>query len=281
MRSDVVAKPWLRWPRAGPSPEARPPWRGLERLAEWRYLGPAIVAAALAVYAAVSVALPLEPGRDLARYLIAYLQLFDGHVVYPQAILMRAPVTPVVAGGLLDAGAIVSEVAAAALYAVSILLWWSVARRVSPVAGLLTAVALLAYPGYVILFHQLSSDLLFAVGFALFALLAARALERPSAGRAAALGAGVAGLVLIRPVAQVLLLLVLVPLLAAPVWRGRVLGASAFAAAAVVPMLAWAVHNQVRLDDFTVVRGGGASLPLFRAFVADRIVEPDNGLGVA
>ena len=33
----------------------------------------------------------------------------------------------------------------------------------------------------------------------------------------------------------------------------------------------------MRGDDFTLGRGGGATLPLFRAFVADRIVEPDNG----
>jgi hypothetical protein len=102
-------------------------------------------------------------------------------------------------------------------------------------------------------------------------------MERPSGGRAAALGAGVAGLVLLRPVAQVLLLLVLVPLLAASAWRGRLFAASAFMVAAAVPLAAWGVHNQVRLDDLTVVRGGGASLPLFRAFVVDRIVEPDNG----
>jgi len=36
------------------------------------------------------------------------------------------------------------------------------------------------------------------------------------------------------------------------------------------------VHNEVRGDDLTVVRGGSASL-LFRTFVADRIVEPGNG----
>ena len=33
----------------------------------------------------------------------------------------------------------------------------------------------------------------------------------------------------------------------------------------------------MRFDDFTLVRGGGASLPLYRAFVKDRIVEPENG----
>jgi len=57
----------------------------------------------------------------------------------------------------------------------------------------------------------------------------------------------------------------------------RLQGSAAFVLAAVVPLLAWAAHNAVRADDFTLARGGGATLPLFRAFVTDRIVEPENG----
>jgi hypothetical protein len=75
----------------------------------------------------------------------------------------------------------------------------------------------------------------------------------------------------------VLLLLVLVPLLAARTWPGRIRATTAFVLAAGLPLLGWAVHNGVRLDDYTVARGGGASVPLFRAFVADRIVRPENG----
>ena len=43
-----------------------------------------------------------------------------------------------------------------------------------------------------------------------------------------------------------------------------------------MPLGALAVHNAARGDDFTVVRGGSASL-LFRTFVADRLVEAGNG----
>jgi hypothetical protein len=52
---------------------------------------------------------------------------------------------------------------------------------------------------------------------------------------------------------------------------------TAFAAAAVLPLAGWAVHNGLRFDDYTVARGGGTTLPFFRAFVVDRIVSPDNG----
>jgi hypothetical protein len=188
----------------------------------------------------------------------------------------RTPVTPIVAGGLLDAGPIVAELAAALLYALSIAAWFSVARRYGPLAALATAVALLLYPGYALLFHELASDALFAAAFALLAVVCARALDRPTALRVALLGATVALLVLVRPVAEVLLLLVLVPLVASG-WRARAGGVAVFGVAAALPLLGWSFHNQVRLDDFAVVRGGGTTLPLFRAFVADRIVHPDNG----
>jgi hypothetical protein len=252
-------------------------WRSLERFADGPRAAPVLIAAALAVYALVSLALPLAAGRDLARYLLVYAQLFDAEVVYPHAMLTRTPVAPLVTGGLLDAGPLVAEVGMALLYALSVLAWCSVARRFGPAATLATAAALLLYPGYVLLFHQLASDAVFAAGFSLFALLAARMLDVATPGRAAALGASVALLVLIRPVAQVLLLLVFLPLLAARTWRVRIGATAAFVLAVGIPLLGWSLHNQVRLDDFTVARGGGASLPLFRAFVADRIVEPENG----
>ena len=246
------------------------------RFAESRHAAPAVFAASLAVYGAVSLALPLGAGRDLARYLLSYAQLFDAHVVYPNALLARTPGTPLVTGWLLDAGPVAAEVGVALLYALSVLAWFSVARRFGSVAAVATVVALLSYPGYVLLFHQLASDAMFAAAFALVALLLARAVERPTAWRAGELGLGVAVLVLARPIGQVLLLLGLAPLLAARGRRPRVEAAAAFAVASLVPLAALAAHNAVRGDDFSVVRGGSASL-LFRTFVADRIVEPENG----
>ena len=144
-------------------------------------------------------------------------------------------------------------------------------------AALAAALALVLYPGYVLLFHRLSSDAVFAAAFAFVAVLLARAVERPMPARTAALGLGVAGLVLVRPVAQVLLLLVVVPLVAAERWRPRIRATAAFALAALAPLLGWASHNAVRADDWTLQRGGGATFPLFRVFVEDRIVEPANG----
>ena len=236
-----------------------------------------LAAAALLEYAIVSAAFPLAPGRDLGTYLRASFELRQNDVVLPQALLMRAPVPGVVSEALLTAGPVAAEVAMAVLYALSVLCWWRVGFRIGPAAGLVLAALVLVFPGYVLLFHGLASDSLYAAAFALEALLTARLIERPSLGRAAALGAVLALLVLIRPVSQILILLAPALLLLSLSWRRRVTTLATFALAAVIPLLAWAGHNAIRADDFTVVRGAGHGLPLYRAFVVDRIVEPGNG----
>ena len=154
--------------------------RALGRFAENRRAIPVLFGVALAVYAAVSIALPLRAGRDLPRYLLVYGQLFDAHVVFPNALLARTPGTPVVTGLLLEGGPVVSEAGLAVLYALSVVAWFCVARRFGPVASLTTVAALLAYPGYLLLFHELASDALFAATFALVALLLMRAVEHPT-----------------------------------------------------------------------------------------------------
>src|SRR4029453_6445461 len=78
-------------------------WRALERFADGRWAVPTAFGIALALYAAVAIALPLGPGRDLGNYLVVYAQLFDARVLFPQPVLARTPGSPLVLGGLLDA----------------------------------------------------------------------------------------------------------------------------------------------------------------------------------
>jgi hypothetical protein len=186
-------------------------------------------------------------------------------------------VTGVVSEGLIVLGPVAAEVVLALLYALSVLCWWRVARRMGPAVGIVAAVSVLAFPGYVLLFHRLASDALYASAFALAALLTARFVEARSALRAAALGAVFALLVLVRPVSQLLIVLAPLLLFGRGAWRPRLGALAAFATAAVLPLIAWAGHNATRAEDFTILRGGGYSLPFYRAFVVDRIVMPANG----
>ena len=252
-------------------------WSWLERFVDGPRASPAVFAIALANYAIVSVAFPLAAGRDLGTYLRASFELRSAEIVLPQATLGRAPVTGVVAEVLISAGPIVAELAMGLAYALSVVCWWLVARRLGAPVGVAMAGLLLVFPSYVLLFHRLSSDALYAGVFALAALLAARAIEKQTLGRCAAVGGALALLVLVRPVSQILIVLIPLAALGAGPWRARVGRVAIVGLAAILPLGAWATHNAVRADDFTVVRGSGYGLPLYRAFVVDRIVEPRNG----
>ena len=252
-------------------------WRRLDAFVPTRRAAVVLFALALAAFWIQVLGWPMAKGRDTWDYLAYYLQLFDSTPPLSELQLFRTPITPLLVGGSLDlGGTALLEVVFGMLYALSILGWSATALTFGRLPALLTAVLLLGYPGYATLFHQASSDAIFAAGLALWALLLARTLERPSTWRFVALGAGIAALVLIRPANQVLLPAALVALLVPVPWRRRLGWSAACLASAVGLLGAWAVHNGVRYDDATVARGGRAWVPFLRVFTDGRIA-PDNG----
>ena len=101
------------------------------------------------------------------------------------------------------------------------------------------------------MFHELSSEPVFAAAFALWALLVVRAAFAPSVGRFALVGLGVALLALVRPGNAVLLAFAIVPLAR----RGHVArrvrcGRRHSPSPPLVPLAAWSVHNGVRFDSW-------------------------------
>jgi hypothetical protein len=247
--------------------------RRLEALAEQPLGAVVLFVVALAVYAVQAVGWPLVGGRDLDEYLYDYIQFFDWHPLLPWSMLFRTPVPGLLDGAALDfAGGFFAEPLMAILFAGSVLAWAAAARRFGTRAAVLVAVALLVYPAYALIFHEVSSEAPFAAAFALWAWLVVRATRAPSAASWALAGAGVALLALIRPGNAVLLAFVVFPLAVAGPRR-----AGAFLAAGLLPLLAWAVLNGVRFGDYTLARGGNAVIPFYRAFITDKIVRPNNG----
>lgn len=233
---------------------------------------------ALGIYALQSLAIPLVAGRDLGTYLQYYAQFGDANPPLPMAMLFRTPVAPFAVGVPLDlGGAALAQIWLGLLYAASIVAWSATAAVFGSRAALLTAAALLVYPGYGILFHALSSDAIFAAGFAAWALLVSRATVRNSIPMFAASGVGVGVLALTRPGNQVLLLFALFPLVLHASWRWRLSAGAGFLVAAVSVLALWAVHNGVRYGDYAVVRASAAFMPFFRMYVSDHIVSPANG----
>ena len=233
---------------------------------------------ALAVYGLQSIALPVVPGRDFGTYLRFYVQMFEWDSVLPMSMLFRTPLAPLLVGGSLDlAGGYATQALMAALYATSIVCWTRTALVFGRRAALVTAAALLLYPGYGILFHMLSSDSICAFVFALWALALTRAFLEPTTGRFALLGLATAAAALTRPGYQVLAVFALLPLVLGIPWRRRLVASAAFLGVVVGLLGVWTVNNGLRYDDYALARGGGAFFPFYRAFVTDRIVSPENG----
>ncbi|TMK69901.1 MAG: hypothetical protein E6G50_10630 [Actinobacteria bacterium] len=250
----------------------------LERLAGRRLGALVLFVVALAVYAFEAIGWPLVGGRDLDEYLYDYVQFLDWHPLLPWSMLFRTPAMPIFAGVSLDvAGGFFAEPLMGVLFAGSIVAWAAAARAFGTRASLLVAAALLVYPAYGLLFHELSSDALFGAAFALWAWLVVRAAVQPSAGRYALAGAAVALCALVRPGNALLLAFVLIVLVVRGSWRERGRWAAAFLAAGALPLVAWSVLNGVRFDYYGLARGGNAVVPFYRAFISDKIVSPDNG----
>lgn len=235
-----------------------------------------LVVVAVASYALQALAWPLERGRDSWDYWLWFLQAADGDPPFSALQVFRTPIAPLVTGiPMWIGGAGLTEVVFAFLYALSLLGWaWAVAP-ISRSAALATGLVLLVAVPYAGLFHEVSSDPVFAFVLAWWAGAVVRAWLTGSTAWLAAVGVGVALLTLTRPAAQIALLAcVLLPLLARRRWTPALRGVAACLAAAVLPLAAWAGYNAVRYDDLAVARGSKAWVPFFRV-AGD--VDPANG----
>ena len=174
----------------------------------------------------------------------------------------------------------------ALLYALSVLCWWRVGRAVGVAPGIALAGARSSpIPGYVLLFHRLASDALYAAAFALAALLTARLVEwrdvrdeRPRSGSALAL-------LVLDPAGQ-------------PDPRRARAAVLLLGSRRVAPARRDARGVRRRRGCVPLARSGrvttpcapttspsfaarATALPLYRAFVVDRIVSPGERRGVA
>lgn len=253
-------------------------WARLLAFVPTRGAAAALFALALGVFWFQALGWPMAKGRDTWDYLVYYLQLFDSNPPLSQVQLFRAPLTPLVVGlPMALGGGLLLEAVFGLLFAVSVVAWSATALTFGRIPALASALLLLVYPAWATLYHQASSDAVFATGLAVWALVLARALRRPTTGGFVAFGVGIAALVLIRPANQILLPAVLAPLLAPAPWRRRLVWVAACFAAVVLPLAGWAVHNGVRYDDYTVTRGGRAWVPFLRVWLDDRTIAPENG----
>jgi hypothetical protein len=230
-------------------------WRRVEPHVARRRALALLVLAALAVYWVESLGWPFQRGRDAWDYFTYYLTFFDADTPFREVMLFRTPVAPFLLGIPLSiGGATLLEIVMSLFYTVSIVAWSLAALSFSRLAAVLTALLLLAFPGYAQLYHEASSDGIACFLFSLFALAVVRTCLRPSTRRFALLGVLAVVLALNRPAYLVLLGGCVVPLVLAAPWRRRLLWGLAYLAAGAALAGGYMVFNQARYGDLTFSR---------------------------
>jgi hypothetical protein len=238
-----------------------------------------LFAASAVVYVLQAFAWPLHPGRDLASYLIYYVDMSKATPTYCLLMAFRTPIVPLFIGltNFLG-GPLLLEVAQGLLFCCSILFMYSIGSHWSGRIGLMAAVALVLYPPYGALYHEVSADCVFAFAFLGWSAYLFRSFSSPSISAFLWHGAAVFALVLIRPSSQILLAFAFAPLFLQTLsLRQRVLRSAVFLGAAVPLLLLWATYNDVRYHDFTISRGTNATIPFYRLWCVNRVVRPENG----
>src|SRR6266511_1118247 len=190
----------------------------------------------------------------MSRYLETFFQLGYDVPVYPAVLNTRGPLSALGVGVPLAIGGWTAEIFLAVLYGLSIVAWGRVALTFGSLAAVLTSALLLVFPSYGILFHQLASDSLFAAAFAGWAVLLARAIQRPSIKAFLLAGAGLGALALVRPANQVLIVMVLLTLVLRAPWRDRLAWLAAFCIPAVVVGQSWKLFAHLRYGDVVVLK---------------------------
>lgn len=235
-------------------------WQSFEAWVGTRSSAIALFVVALAVFALQSAVLPVYPGRDMSRYIQAFVQLWYEVPVLPSVLNTRGPLASLGVGLPLELGGAAAEVWMALLYAASIVAWGAVAMLFGARAAVLTTGLLLVYPGYGILFHELASDALFAAAFAGWAFLLSRTILRPSVRAFLFAGLGMGVLVLVRPGNQVLIVFALFPLLLRAPWGRRLAWGAAFFVASAAVTEGWKLVAELRWGEAVALKPSSAVL---------------------
>jgi hypothetical protein len=231
------------------------------------------------VFSLYSIAWPLSGGRDLYTYILYYYNLLDQNTVYPMLMLYRGLIPSVFAGLVLQyLGAVGTEVVLGVMYATAITLIYLVGRQWAKPVSLVAVLALFLYPPYAALFHTLSSDVVYAFLLTVWLYLVLKTVEKPKPRMFILNAVVVFALILTRPSAQIYWLFGAIPLLFYGLsWRHKANLAAWFLIPLALMTMVFSCYNNWRYGDFAVSRSAKATMPLYRVFLVDKLVGPDNG----
>ena len=147
-----------------------------------------VVCVSLAAYWIHSVAWPLHPGRDWASYLSVLTIITDGNLfqkhslvdlaAYGPRISHHPPVTPLVTGFIFFLGGpILLEIALSLAFCFVNFATYTIASIWGRILGIISVIILCLFQPYIHIFHQASSDAIYAALLMLFFLVSFRFLH--------------------------------------------------------------------------------------------------------
>ena len=248
-----------------------------------------VVCVSLAVYWIHSVAWPLFPGRDWDDYVKPFFLITDGNLfqkfslddlgVAGHPLSHHGPVTPLVTGFIFFLGGpILLEIALSLAFCFVNFVAYTIASFWGRIVGIISVIILCLFQPYIHIFHQASSDAIYAALLMLFFLVSFRFLHSQSYKTTIAIGLIAFLVYLTRNSGAILFffwpsILVLLGLFGL---KKFIKHALAFSCICAILLLCWATYFFVTVGSFQVFHSS-ALFALSKVHGHDEIFYPENG----
>jgi len=238
-----------------------------------------ILLASILMYYIQSLGWPLKPGRDFGAYVNYYVDMWSSEPYYKflMASAVKPPVPLFIGAFYRIGGPVLLEIAVALLFSVSILSIYYIGSTWNRQVALISSIAVILYPGYAGIYHELATECFSACGFILWAAFVCYSSKHPSIRNFALHAFFLFLLLMIRQANLILLVFAVFPFLLPNLkLRDKIIRCAIILSLSIAFQMLWSTYNYVRYDVFTIARSNRATT-LFRSYCIDRIVKPENG----
>jgi hypothetical protein len=230
------------------------------------------------LYHLTSSVWPPFPGRDFATYLLYYLQYVSNDIVYHMLMVYRTPFTGFFWGPLFSLGIpSISYFVMGVFQVLLIPMFYIIGSLYGKTISRLFSIIMTLYLSGIIFMHEISSDSLFYFFLVLWITLLICFLDSFSIKKAIIIGFITFLLVLIRPSAQSLILIIALPVILYGFNIKRITPYAIFGVTLIILMNIYSFHNYIRFNNYAVSRGSNLFMPAYKAFLQDKIMNSENG----
>lgn len=229
------------------------------------------------MYIVYAIAWPMHAGRDFGSSLVYFAQMGMNDPGYPQIMLHRTAVAPLIFGTTIKlGGAELLEILIGVFYVLAIVFVYRIGAFFNRQTAVVSALLVVFFPPYALLYHKVSSDTIFAFELVIWFYFAFVAAKTPLPRNYMVCGV-ILGLMLItRPVAQLFVLFALHPFFLGGVSSRRKIKYSlSFLLPFFAIALGYSTFNWIENDRFKIA--DGKHMPFKKIMAHYAIGDPDAG----